>query len=884
MRSLMITLVLLFCLGIAATPSPAQTPAPTGTLVVTVVDSTGAVLPGAIVKVAGIEAGNKSAAIEPATATADGIATVPKLAPGRYSVQAEFSGFETRMLPDVRVRGGNNKQVVMLPIEGHKETVLVGQDKQAAASARDGSSFGTTLTREQLEALSDDPDVLRQQLQDMAGPGAVIKIDSFEGGALPTKAQIRSIRISRDQFAAEYHNAGGVSIEIITQPGLGPVRMNFGYRHRGDALTGRSPFTPVRGPESFKTLFIGGGGTLIKNKSSFNVFFNGTDSYVTPNINVALGGGQTRAEALGIKSPRDNYSVNANVDYALTLNQTLRFGLAMSRFNNRNMGIGQWDEEERAYAMDSTNGFFRAQQIGPLGRRAFLRTRLQLAWTDSENTSAVEAPTLRVFDAFTRGGAQVSGGQHARTVILGTDIDYVRGINTYRGGIQLEGSRWRSNDASNYLGTYTFESLAAFAAGTPRSYTRRIGDPNLSYENFQGAGYLQDDVRLRRNLTLSGGVRYEKQMHIDDSNNVMPRFGLTYSPGAAGTTTLRTSWGVFYDWFAMNTYEQTLRVDGFHQQEIDIVNPPYPDPTGVTLASAPGNRYQFGDGVVLPRSTRGSLGIDQRYKGVQASLTYSYTRGGALARGRNLNAPVDGVRPNALFGNVIEIVSDASSRQHQGQLNLTVNPGAMFPITRKSAPRVNFKRTTLFLNYTLATLRNNTDGAFSIAPLGDQQFEWGPANNDIRHRMNVAVNNQIVRNLTVGVNINATTGVPYTIRTGRDDNGDLIFNDRPQGVTRNTERAAAQLTLNMNVGYSWAFGKPLGGPAGIAVFVNGGNANVQSIEQGSRYRIQFFVQAQNLTNRANYAGYSGTMTSPFFRQATAVTGTRKVESGINFSF
>ena len=76
--------------------------------------------------------------------------------------------------------------------------------------------------------------MLRQQLQDMAGPGAVIKVDSFEGGALPPKAQIRSIRISRDQFAAENHAAGGIFIEIITQPGLGPIRLNIGFAVRGD--------------------------------------------------------------------------------------------------------------------------------------------------------------------------------------------------------------------------------------------------------------------------------------------------------------------------------------------------------------------------------------------------------------------------------------------------------------------------------------------------------------------------------------------------------------------------------------------------------------------------------------------------------------------------
>src|SRR5688572_5288211 len=559
-------------------PAFARAQAPSGgTLVVTVVDITGAVLPGATVTVAGIEPANKALTIEPATAGADGVATIVKLAPGRYSVQADFDGFETRRIPDVRVRNGNNRQVLMLPIAGHKESVTVGQDKQTAAADPRGSSFGTTLTREQLEALSDDPEVLRQQLQEMAGPGAVIKVDSFEGGALPSKSQIRSIRISRDQFAAEHHAAGGINIEIITQPGLRPIGMNFGTRMRSNGLAGRSPFTPVRGPERNTNYNVGVNGTLVKNKVGFGIFAFGTDSYETPNINVALTNGERRAEALRLRSPRDNYSVNANVDYAVTLDQTLRFGLGVNATDNRNLGIGQWDYEERAYAMESTNGFFRAQQIGPLGRRAFLRTRVQLAWQDSNNISAVEERTIRVIEAFTRGGAQVSGGQHTRTLVAAGDLDYVRGNHTWRFGAQVDASRWRSDDASNYLGTYTFESLEAFDAGRPRSYTQRIGDPNLKYENYQGAFYVQDDFRIRRNLTLSAGVRYEAQTHIRDFDNVMPRVGVTWAPFTGGQTTLRASWGIFHDWFSMNTYEQTLRVDGFRQQEIDIVNPPFPD-------------------------------------------------------------------------------------------------------------------------------------------------------------------------------------------------------------------------------------------------------------------------------------------------------------------
>ena len=70
------------------------------------------------------------------------------------------------------------------------------------------------------------------------------------------------------------------------------------------------------------------------------------------------------------------------------------------------------------------------------------------------------------------------------------------------------------------------------------------------------------------------------------------------------------------------------------------------------------------------------------------------------------------------------------------------------------------------------------------------------------------------------------------------------------------------------------------------MFINGAGAAPKCAPSmpPSRYRIGFFVQAQNLTNHANYTGYSGVMTSPFFRQATAVTTPRRVEAGLNFGF
>src|SRR5438045_6125238 len=308
-----------WAIGLALSASSAfAQPSNVGTLRVTVVDPSGAVIVGATVTVAGSEDATRAAAVAPIRTSDTGIATVSGLMPGRYAIQAEFPGFETRLLKDVRVRSGENKQVAVLPIQKMEASVTVAQDKQQAAADPRGPSFGTTLTREEIEALSDDPAQLQQQLQDMAGPGAVIRVDGFEGGALPAKAQIRSIRISRDQFAAEYHSAGGVSIEIITQPGIGPIRYFTNLRVRDDAFAGTSPFVSSRGPER-NTNFGGGlNGTLIKDKSSFGLFVFGTNSYDTPNLNAILPTG-TRAESLQLKTPRDNLFVNGQMDYAITL-------------------------------------------------------------------------------------------------------------------------------------------------------------------------------------------------------------------------------------------------------------------------------------------------------------------------------------------------------------------------------------------------------------------------------------------------------------------------------------------------------------------------------------------------------------------------------------
>ena len=852
-------------------------------LLVTVVDQSNAVLPAATVTLTGLDDATRKAALSPVQSGSNGVASIGGLVPGRYSIQAEFPGFDTGTLKDVRLRPGDNRHIIVLPIQKMQESVNVGQDAQAGAADRNGSAFGTALTREQMDALSDDPDEMQRQLQEMAGPGATIRIDSFEGGQLPPKSQIKAIHITRDQFAAENHSAEGYFVDIITQPGVGPIRTSMNYNLHNSAMSARNAFTPTKGADENQFYGLGVMGGLVHNKASFNVYYSGNHSFDTPNSSVALGG-TPLIQTLKQRTPRDSDYIWSSFDYAVTRDQTLRLSYNQNDFVNKNQGIGGFNEPERAYSFENHYHTFRAQEAGPLGRRFFTNTRLNVGWTNTASHAAIEAPTIRVIDWFTLGGAQLAGGRHSKDMNLASDLDYVRGRHSVRLGTQIDANWYRSNDTSNYLGTYVFENYDAYVAGTPRSYTRRIGDPNITYFNLQAGFYVQDDVRLRKGLTITPGVRYEAQTHVKDYGNVGPRFGVTWAPFKNGKTTLRASYGIFYDWLSTGTYEQTLRVDGFRQQELQVLNPPYPDPSGGISIVTPVNRYLLDPKLQNAKNSRVAAGIDYAFtQRLRASATYRYIKGEGVPRGLNLNAPVGGVRPDPVFGNVIEVVGDAASRQHILQLNAQTPP----PLPQPGKARLwDWRRWGLFSGYTFAKNENNTDYAVSPPATGNLAAEWGPASGSVRHRFQGGFSSAMLRNLNWQLNAQISTGTPYTIQTGSDDNGDLIFNDRPPGIGRNTLRTPSQWTLSLFMGYSFTFGPRVTLPGGPMIYGTPAGLSVASFtppEQG-RYRMGINFNIQNLTNRANLGGYSGTLTSPFYGKPTMAMSARRIGLGMNLGF
>jgi hypothetical protein len=203
-----------------------------------------------------------------------------------------------------------------------------------------------------------------------------------------------------------------------------------------------------------------------------------------------------------------------------------------------------------------------------------------------------------------------------------------------------------------------------------------------------------------------------------------------------------------------------------------------------------------------------------------------------------------------------------------------------------SQARWNWRRMNIFTNVGFGRTYNDTEGPFSIPATGLIADDWGPSNQDIRRRMNISLSSSQLRNFNANLNFNISSASPYTIRTGTDENGDLVFNDRPDGIGRNTLRGSGQWNMNGFFSYGWTFGKSVERAGGINIRSEGGGLAVSQAasQSAGRFRLSLNVQVQNLTNHGNLVGYTGVLTSQNFGKPTTVIGTRKVDIGMGLSF
>jgi hypothetical protein len=338
----------------------------------------------------------------------------------------------------------------------------------------------------------------------------MIRVDGFRGGKLPPKSQVRSIRFSSAMFGAENHSAGHTFVDIATQPGLGPMRGSMDVSFRDESLNARNAFQSQKGPEQTQQYNLNLSGTILKERTSFSLSAGRASMYDSAYIYAAV---PSRPVSGAVRRPSDRLNFNLRVDHALNKAHTLRGSFQQNDNDLGNLGVGNYDLPARAFDRTSGDSMLRLSESGPIARLWFAESRLQVRRTSSDSVSDTQLPTVRVLDAFTAGGAQQAGGRRGTDIEYATDIDYAKKGHSLRMGTLIEGGRYRGDNRTNYLGTFTFTSLADYDAGRPANFTRRAGDPLVEYSQWQGAFYIQDDWRARKNLTINWGVREEFQTH-----------------------------------------------------------------------------------------------------------------------------------------------------------------------------------------------------------------------------------------------------------------------------------------------------------------------------------------------------------------------------------
>ncbi|MDX6695375.1 MAG: hypothetical protein QOF02_2978 [Blastocatellia bacterium] len=863
--------------------------------------------------------------------------------PGRYTVQVSAPGFEVYTNPEVDITAGVTGPLnISLTVTIQDEEVTV--TAESPISTEPDAEAGAVIIRgADLDALPDDPDDLTDALQALAGPSAgpegegEIYVDGFSGGRLPPKESIREIRINKNPFSAEYERLGYGRIEIFTKPGTDTFRGQGFFNFSDESFNARNPFALTRAPYQARRYGGNLSGPIIRGKASFFLDFQRNETDENQVINAVILDPALNAVSFNqtLLTPVRRTTFSPRVDWQLSPTNTLVARYTYERSERANQGVGDFNLPERAFDTSGTQQTFQLTETAIINQRVINETRFQFERDRTRREGGLLAPTLRVQDAFTGGGPQIGlATNDLDRFELQNFTSWSWGAHSLKAGARLRYVRVTDVSQQNFAGTFTFTSLEQYrqtllgvAGARPSQFSISAGNPLARVSRTDFSPFIQDDWRVRPNLTISAGLRYDWQTDVSSGLNFAPRVAFAWSPGGGGqarqqTTVIRGGFGVFYTTMNESLLLQTERFDGINQQQFLVTNtspgadailglfPTIPSIETLEAFAVPQIVRQLAPDIQTPYTLQTALSLERQLpRRTTLSVNFVNARTLHVLRSRNVNAPVPGtlVRPLPEQGNIFQY--ESSGRFNQQQLIVSVN-------NRLS------QRLSLSASYVFNHARSDTDGANTFpANQYDLSGEYGRSSQDIRHRFSLF---GTISGLPWGIRLSpiliANSGRPFNITVGRDLNGDTLFTDRPafatdladpgvrvtpfgtfdvtpsagqQIIPRNYATGPAFFVVNLRASKSFGFGgeatAATGGSGGGGGRGGGGGGGGRRSGGGgggrgggagagdggterSRYNLNFSVSIQNLFNNTNEGVPVGNLSSPFFGQSISSAG------------
>jgi hypothetical protein len=428
-------------------------------------------------------------------------------------------------------------------------------------------------------------------------------------------------------------------------------------------------------------------------------------------------------------------------------------------------------------------------------------------------------------------------------------------------------------------------TLLGLPGGTPTRFSIALGDPTTNVNQWLFAAFVQDEWRLRNNLSVSFGLRYEAQTAPSDKLSLAPRIGIAYTPDKKQRWVVRARAGIFFDRFTDFLVLEAQRFDGRRQQQIFIDRPAFPDPFAAgTPSSAIPTIRQFEENLRPPTSLLMRLEVERLFpRNWKLQVSHTWTSAWGILRSRNINAPVIGpgddpsqaARP---FGVPVNILQFESSGRIKGRVLFV---GLNQP---------THKYFSLFFGYLNFHFNSDTDTPTTLPQSSyDLSGEWSRPSWQSRHQAFMVSSINLPWKLRASLSLDSASGTPFNITTGRDNNGDGNFTDRPSLVDASSPGAIVTRfgafdpmvingTLPRNSGTNPAIVRFDMGLSRTFVVGN------KSAASDSQYKLTFHVRANNIFNRTNLYALNGVLASPFFGRANTAAPARRIEVGLRFSF
>ncbi|MEW6730847.1 MAG: TonB-dependent receptor [Acidobacteriota bacterium] len=405
--------------------------------------------------------------------------------------------------------------------------------------------------------------------------------------------------------------------------------------------------------------------------------------------------------------------------------------------------------------------------------------------------------------------------------------------------------------------------LPSMAPGFPANLPLAdLGLPFIYFQGFQPFSnmtaptkmlgvFVQDDIRVRPNLLLKAGLRYDvdrTRFAPKNDGNLSPRIAFAYRPGRLPNLNIHGAYGIFFaaqlngSVFIVQPASRNIVVLPFPFSIIpfSLRGHRFPEseqvPAGVTVQPQLGQQVTFDPNLRSSYTQQGNFGLDYELgKNNVISAKYNFVRGLRLLAIREINPivrPTNDPLESALIGRVdpskgsiLEFESAYDSYYH----------GLTLGFERRFTNRVGIS-----IFYTFSKIIDNFVDINPNLPIStpnnslDIRSERGLSIQDVRNRFVTSgvwelsyTKNPLLRDFQLSTIVTLESGRPYNLLAGIDLNrdGDSPAGDRPLGIGRNTGITPGFANVDLRL--------------------------TRAIKLNENSSFQFTLEAFNLFNRVN---------------------------------